>query len=98
MTFLRNLPSSKKQALTFGAREWLQGAHERTEEFRNHGLRGPMSWVLVEGRDKIPRSALQAGKDKDGNPIYIARAYLEDSLRTFGGLSFFLSLMFHSCL
>ena len=88
----------KKQALTWGAQGWLRDAHVRTEEFRNHGPRGPTSWVLVEGRDKIPRSALQAGKDKDGNPIYVARAYFEGSIRMFGGLGFFLFLVFHSYL
>ena len=96
--FFANLPSSKKQALTWGAQGWQRDAHARTEEFRNHGPRDVTSWVLVEGRTKIPRSALQAGKDKDGNPIYIARAYFEDSIRTFGGPGFFLSLVFHSCL
>jgi hypothetical protein len=71
----------EKQALTWGAQGWQRDAHARTEEFRNHGPRDVTSWVLVEGRTKIPRSALQAGKDKDGNPIYIARVYFEDSIQ-----------------
>jgi hypothetical protein len=61
---------------------WHQDSVARTEEFRNHGPRAPATWVLVDGRDKIPNSALEAGKDKDGHPIYIARAYYEDSIRT----------------
>jgi hypothetical protein len=38
--------------------------------------------VLVEGREYIPRGAIEAGRDKDNNSIYIARAYFEDGLRT----------------
>lgn len=85
-------PRPKKQALTWGVQSWHQDSRGRTEEFRNHGPRAPTTWVLVDGRDKIPNSALEAGRDKDGHPIYIARAYYEDSIRTFdrlfGGASF----------
>jgi hypothetical protein len=58
----------------------------RTEEFRNHGPRAPTTWVLVDGRDKIPKSAIEAGKDKDGHPMYFARVYYEDSVGMFGRL------------
>jgi hypothetical protein len=77
------LPSSKKQALKWGLQRWQRDAYVRTEEFRNHGPCAPTTWVLVDGRDKIPNSAIEAGKDKHGDPIYIARAYYEDSIRTF---------------
>jgi hypothetical protein len=80
---------SKKQALTWGVQGWQKDSHARTEEFRNHGPRGPCTWVLVDGKDKIPNSALEAGKDKDGHPIYIARAYYEDSIRTFDPIDCF---------
>ncbi len=89
-TYIRQ---KKKQSLTWGAQGWQRDAHVRTEEFRNHGPRSPTTWVLVEGRDKIPNSALEAGKDKDGNPIYIARAYFEDSLRKFGRLELSRSIL-----
>jgi hypothetical protein len=79
-------PSSKKQALTWGLQRWQRDAYVRTEEFRNHGPRAPTTWVLVDGRDKFPQSAIEAGKDKDGHPIYIARAYYEDGIRTFDQL------------
>ena len=79
-------PSSQKQALTWGLQRWQRDAYVRTEEFRNHGPRAPMTWVLVDGRDKFPQSAIEAGKDKDGHPIYIARAYYEDGIRTFDQL------------
>jgi hypothetical protein len=76
-------PSPKEQALTWGVQGWLRDAQARTEEFRNHGPRGPTTWVLVEGRENIPRPALEAGRDRDGNSIYIARAYYEEGIRTF---------------
>ena len=81
-----SLPPSKERALTWGLLGWQRDAYIRTEEFRNHGPRAPMTWVLVDGRDKIPKSAIEAGKDKDGHPIYIARAYYENSIRTFDQL------------
>jgi hypothetical protein len=71
----------EKQALTWGVQDWHKDSYARTEEFRNHGPRAPTTWVLVDGRDKIPNSAIEAGKDKDGHPIYIARAYYEDSIQ-----------------
>ncbi len=48
-----------------------------------------MTWVPVDGRDKIPSSAIEAGKDKDGHPIYIARAYYNGGIRTFDQLASF---------
>jgi hypothetical protein len=88
------LPSSKKQALTWGLQRWQRDAYVRTEEFHNHGPRAPTTWVLVDGRDKIPKSAIEAGKDKDGHPIYFARVYYEDSIGTFGRLASFPCLCF----
>jgi hypothetical protein len=70
----------EKQALTWGLQRWQRDAYVRTEEFRNHGPRAPTTWVLVDGRDKIPKSAIEAGKDKDDHPIYFARVYYEDSI------------------
>ena len=81
------LPSLKKQALTWGLQRWQRDAYVRTEEFRNHGPRAPTTWVLVDGRDKIPKSAIEAGKDKDGHPMYFARVYYEDSIGMFGRLA-----------
>ena len=53
----------------WGLQGWQRDAYVRTEEFRNHGPRAPTTWVLVDGRDKIPKSAIEAGTDKDGHPI-----------------------------
>jgi hypothetical protein len=67
----------EKDALKWGAQNWAKDSQAKTEEFRNHGPRGATSWVLVEGRDKIPKSAFVAGKDKDNHPLYVCRAFFE---------------------
>jgi hypothetical protein len=82
-------PSSKKQALTWGLQRWQRDAYVRTEEFRNHGPRTPTTWVLVDRRDKIPKSAIEAGKDKDDHLIYFARVYYEGDIGTFTRLASF---------
>jgi hypothetical protein len=76
------LLTKKKEALTWGAQGWAKDAQAKTEEFRKHGPRAAASWTLVEGRDKIPNSALVVGKDKDNNEIFAARVFFEHSLRT----------------
>ncbi|KAH9054271.1 hypothetical protein EDB87DRAFT_1702709 [Lactarius vividus] len=70
-----------KEALAWGVQGWAKESQAKTEEFRNHGPRAPATWVLVEGRDNIPPSALVAGNDKDGNKIYVARAFFEHGLQ-----------------
>jgi len=71
----------EKEALTWGAQGWAKDSQAKTEELRKHGPRTAASWVLVEGRDKIPKSALVVGKDKDNNEIYAARLFFEHSLQ-----------------
>jgi len=67
----------EKDALAWGTQKWAKDSQAKTEEFRNHGPRAPVTWVLVEGRDKIPKSAFEAGRDKDNHPIYVCRAFFE---------------------
>jgi hypothetical protein len=57
-------------------------AQARTEGHDGRGSRGSPTWVLVDGRENIPDTAILAGRDRDNHPIYIARAYQGDSLRT----------------
>jgi hypothetical protein len=71
----------EQEALTWGAQGWAKDSQAKTEEFRKHGPRLPATWVLVEGRDKIPKAALVVGKDKDGYSIFVARAYFEHGLQ-----------------
>lgn len=55
-------------------------AYHEHEKHKN----GPPTWVEVEGRDNIPENAIEAGRDRDNHPIYIARAHYENSLRASG--------------
>ena len=66
-------------------------AYHKHEEHKN----GPPTWVEVEGRDNIPENAIEAGRDRDNHPIYIARAHYENSLRTSGRLCFCIPLISH---
>ena len=49
----------------------------------------PVTWVPVEGRDNIPRSALVVGDDNGAHPVVVARAFIGHGLRTFYRLYFF---------
>jgi len=71
----------EKDALKWGVQGWAKESQAKTEEFRNHGPRAPFTWVLVEGRENIPKSALVAGTDQNNNPIFIARAFFEHGLQ-----------------
>ncbi|KAI0254141.1 hypothetical protein BJV78DRAFT_1351387 [Lactifluus subvellereus] len=61
----------------------LQGPAQSkpNQEPAGNGPHAPMRWVLVEGRDNIHHSALEAGRDRDDNPMYIARAHHKDGLQ-----------------
>jgi len=75
------LSEDEKDALIWGVQGWVKDSQAKTEEFRKHGPRAPYTWVLVEGRDNIPKSALVAGKDQNNSPIFIARAFFLHGLQ-----------------
>lgn len=58
---------------------WLEYARESTQNFKLHGSSVPLVWVLVED-NVIPPNAVPFGEDKNGTPLYIARALLEGGL------------------
>ncbi|KIJ61245.1 hypothetical protein HYDPIDRAFT_31547 [Hydnomerulius pinastri MD-312] len=58
---------------------WLEAARESTEHFKKHGSPLPLVWVLVEDNN-IPPNAVPFGEDRNGTPLYIARALLEGGL------------------
>ncbi|KAG2143864.1 hypothetical protein BD769DRAFT_1347846, partial [Suillus cothurnatus] len=55
---------------------WLETACESTRNFKLHGSPVPLVWVMVED-NVIPPNAVPFGEDKNGLPLYIARALLE---------------------
>ncbi|KAF9228098.1 hypothetical protein BS17DRAFT_692358 [Gyrodon lividus] len=56
--------------------QWLEAARKSTEHFNKHGSPIPLVWVLVEDNN-IPPNAVPFGEDRNGAPLYIARALLE---------------------
>jgi len=62
------------KAETWALSNWLNDAKARTDAFRQHGPRGPYTWVLTNGKN-IPQGAVEGGREKNGSVLYIARAY-----------------------
>ncbi|KAI0067170.1 hypothetical protein BV25DRAFT_1911842 [Artomyces pyxidatus] len=75
-----NKSDDDKKALTWSFQSWLKDAERRTNVFREQGPQGPTTWVLTQGHT-IPAGALIGGTDAHGNPIYIARAFIEGGLQ-----------------
>ncbi|KAI8827136.1 uncharacterized protein EV422DRAFT_512791 [Fimicolochytrium jonesii] len=50
------------------------------EAVKNNSPLPPVNWVLTDGAN-IPQGALQGGQEADGTPLYIARAFHENSVQ-----------------
>ena len=61
---------------------WLHAAESRTRDFYEGRAQGPVTWVLVEGKN-IPTDIAIAGGEEHGTPHYICRGWHEVS-RSFG--------------
>lgn len=72
------MPNQKK-AHAWGLQSWLKNAQMRTQEFYEHGPRGPVTWVLVHGKD-FPRDPFPGGEE-NGETLYICRGFHDVSLR-----------------
>jgi len=59
--------------------EWLEAARRSTEQFKRYGSPVPLVWVLTKGNE-IPDHAIPFGEDREGCPMYVARAVLEGTL------------------
>ena len=69
----------QKKAAVWGLQNWLHEAQELTRRFYSQGPEGPTTWVLVHGT-QIPEGAIPGG-DVSGNPLFIARMFVENTLR-----------------
>ncbi|TFY81626.1 hypothetical protein EWM64_g2391 [Hericium alpestre] len=69
----------QKKATAWGLQGWLKEAQDRTNLYRRNGPQGPTTWVLVQGKD-IPPGALVGGQEH-GQPLYIARAFIDGGLQ-----------------
>ena len=68
-------PQENRQA--WSEEDWLRESEERTKDYLAHGPRGPVTWILVEGRD-IPDRAIFTGEER-GQHVYTCRAWHEVS-------------------
>lgn len=63
-----------------GKEDWLIAARARTKLYtETRGVKPLVAWKLVEGGN-IPRDALPLGKEADGVPLYVARAWKDGGL------------------
>lgn len=68
-----------KKANVWALQNWLTEAQGRTEDFYRNGPRGPITWLLVHGKN-FPQNMISGGEEH-GQPIYIARAFHNGSLQ-----------------
>lgn len=55
---------------------WLQDAQARAAQFRPDRPSGPYTWLLTHGKN-FPPGAIEGGREKNGNVLYIARVFHE---------------------
>ncbi|KAG8946851.1 hypothetical protein FRC04_011398 [Tulasnella sp. 424] len=59
--------------------EWIDDARRRAREVNMNGPGEAIFWLLAEP-GKIPRHAIQAGEDREGNPTFVSRNFHEGGL------------------
>ncbi|KAI8825758.1 uncharacterized protein EV422DRAFT_600244 [Fimicolochytrium jonesii] len=68
----------------WGYSNWEQDARRRQGEYleaiKNNAPLPPVCWVLTNG-NSIPAGALKGGQEANGTPLYIARAFHENSVQ-----------------
>ena len=57
---------------------WLHDADVRTREYYEGRARGPVTWILVDGKN-IPTNIAIPGGEEHGQPHYICRGFHEVS-------------------
>jgi len=73
----KNQEENKAEA--WAVSNWLDDAKQRTATFNSRGPQGPTTWILTQGTN-IPQGAIEGGREKGGDVLYIARAYYEGGL------------------
>lgn len=54
--------------------QWAHKAEQRTRNYYERGLRGPATWILVDG-ESIPVSIAIVGGEEHGQLHYICRGF-----------------------
>ncbi|KAI0344718.1 carbohydrate-binding module family 12 protein [Trametopsis cervina] len=69
----------EKKAHAWGLQSWLKDAQQRTQAFHQYGPQGPVTWVLVQGKNLPPNPF--PGGEEHGQPLFISRAFYEGSIQ-----------------
>ncbi|KAI0916956.1 hypothetical protein AcV5_007557 [Taiwanofungus camphoratus] len=69
----------EKKAQVWALQNWLHEAQARTQQYYQNGPRGPVTWVLTEGKN-IPNGAIPGG-EQNGQALYICRGFHEGGLQ-----------------
>ncbi|KIL68915.1 carbohydrate-binding module family 12 protein [Amanita muscaria Koide BX008] len=71
---------NKEQAVSqdLARSQWLADAQLRTDEFHRNGPRGPVTWVLTNGKN-IPRGAIMISNDP--HSMYACRAFTDGTIQ-----------------
>ncbi|KAI0647853.1 carbohydrate-binding module family 12 protein [Trametes meyenii] len=70
----------EKKENVWALTNWLHDAQQRTEDYYRNGPRGPVTWILVEGKN-IPTNIAIVGGEEHGTPHYICRGFHDGSLQ-----------------
>ncbi|KAJ8507105.1 hypothetical protein ONZ45_g10488 [Pleurotus djamor] len=68
----------EEKALQWGLQNWLRGAQERSQQFKQYGPQSAATWVLVQGTN-IPDSAVFVGQEKSWK-MYPCRAFVDGGI------------------
>lgn len=70
----------EKKANIWALQNWLHEAEQRTRDYYEGKVRGPVTWILVDGKN-IPTNIAIPGGEEGGTPHYICRGFHEGSLQ-----------------
>ncbi|KAI0730852.1 hypothetical protein C8Q76DRAFT_340473 [Earliella scabrosa] len=60
--------------------QWLQDAEQRTRDYYDGKTEGPVTWILVDGKN-VPTNIAIPGGEERGTPHYICRGFHAGSLQ-----------------
>jgi len=66
----------EQKADAWALSNWIHDAQARAAAYHRDGPRGPYTWVLTNGKN-FPQGAIEGGREKNGNVLYIARVFHE---------------------
>ncbi|KAJ3079612.1 hypothetical protein HK102_003665 [Quaeritorhiza haematococci] len=71
-----NKHQENKQQTAWAGGNWETEAQQRLQQYNSAAVKPKVAWVLTTGNE-VPANAIPGGAEKDGEPLYIARAFIE---------------------